>query len=208
MDKAVNHIVVLFIAASILSCNNQIDGKWLPKNIRETVIELQPLSTVPPQLISMLKDSIPNYYPVLVKIALPVELPLFAYYKPRDRYKADSIHTFLQSTRSDNVRIVAGITEKDISTKKGVVDDYGIMGYGYSPGYVCVVSTLRLKKDNPSDKLFEQRLLKTVIHELGHNFGLPHCSTPYCIMADAKGKLSQDSETVLCADCKNKLHLK
>jgi archaemetzincin len=193
----------------LLCCNRQqaIDSKWLPKGAAETVVILQPLSAVPNDLLLMLKDSIPNFYPVSVRIAKPVSMPLMAYYKPRNRYKADSILAFLQQIKPAGIRIVAGITALDISTRKDTVNDYGVMGFGLRPGYVCVVSTFRLVKDTPSQPLLFQRTLKTIVHELGHNFGLLHCTNKHCIMADAKGKLNQDNETGLCAKCRKMLNL-
>ncbi len=81
------------------------------------------------------------------------------------------------------------------------------MGLGNQPGFASVVSTYRLQKGDVAEKLFMQRLLKTVVHEIGHNFGLPHCPNEHCIMADAKGKLNQDEETGLCGECRKKLKL-
>lgn len=125
-----------------------------------TIVQLQPMGSIPADLVVMLKDSLPRYYPIAVQIANPVALPANAYYKPRDRYKADSILGYLQKVRPAGIRIAAAITGRDISARKGMINDYGLMGYSYSPGYVCVVSTYRLRKGNPSKQLFQQRLLK------------------------------------------------
>lgn len=168
---------------------------------------IQPLAQADTGLLQTLKDSIPKYYPVSVTFAAEVNMPAGAYYKPRNRYKADSILGYLHKIKPAACRIIAGITTKDISTRKGNIDDYGVMGFGLQPGDVCVTSLYRLYKGNPSDHLLAQRLLKTVVHELGHNFGLAHCPNKTCIMADAEGKLNQDNETNLCAECRKKLKL-
>lgn len=201
-------VIAAFLWLSGCRQNGHIDAKWLPAKPAETIVQLQPMEGVPADLISMLKDSLPRYYPISIQTAGPVALPVNAYYKPRDRYKADSILGYLQKMRAGNIRIVAAVTGRDISARKGAIDDYGLMGYSYSPGYVCVVSTFRLSKGNPSKQLFQQRLLKTVVHELGHNFGLPHCPNKHCIMADAEGRMSQDKETQLCDECRRKLRLR
>lgn len=208
-SSIIQRFVVIAAVLWLHGCKHKghIDAKWLPAKATATIVQLQPMEGIPAGLITMLRDSLPQYYPILVQVASPVALPANAYYKPRDRYKADSILTYLQKIRPANIRIEAAITGKDISAKKGAVEDYGLMGYSYSPGYVCVVSTFRLGKGSPSKQLFQQRLLKTVVHELGHNFGLPHCPNKHCIMADAEGRLSQDNENALCAACRHKLKL-
>jgi archaemetzincin len=202
-------IVAVIALSCFLSCGRQkehIDEKWIPKNTKETIVMLQPLS-FSNKMLNMLKDSIPAYYPVRVVLAANRALPANAWYAPRGRYEADSILVFLQGIKPATVRLVAGLTDKDISTRKDDNPDYGIMGYGLRPGDVCVVSTYRLQKDHPSQKLLFQRLLKTTLHEIGHNFGLPHCADRHCIMADAEGRLSQDDETGLCTACRKKLKL-
>jgi archaemetzincin len=155
----------------------------------------------------MLKDSIASYYPVTVRLAPQVGLPANAYYKPRNRYKADLLIGFLHTLKPAGARIISGVTCKDISTRKGTITDFGVMGLGLTPGDVCVTSIYRMQGDKPSSQLLARRLLKTVVHELGHNFGLQHCPNKSCIMADAEGKLNQDNETGFCPQCRKRLSL-
>ncbi|WP_071884242.1 hypothetical protein [Niastella koreensis] len=46
-----------------------------------------------------------------------------------------------------------------------------------------------------------------VIHELGHNQGLPHCPTKNCIMNDANERIQtvDQSANTYCSVCKGKL---
>ena len=171
------------------------------------IIILQPLESFPKAMIKVLKDSIPNYYPAQVYVQPAITIPKTFFYIPRNRYRADSIIHWLRQLKSDSVRSLVGLTLFDISTTKGPIKDYGIMGLGYQPGPSCVVSIFRLGKDNASAKKITQRLVKTVVHEIGHNLGLPHCPNQHCIMADAEGKLKQDNEGGLCNDCRKKLDL-
>ncbi len=49
--------------------------------------------------------------------------------------------------------------------------------------------------------LFEQRILKEAIHELGHTFGLPHCYK-YCIMRSSKSIIDTDNKpSTFCNSC-------
>ncbi|MGB9721379.1 MAG: hypothetical protein ACPL28_07890, partial [bacterium] len=95
----------------------------------------------------------------------------------------------------------------DISTTKEKYYDWGIFGLGILNGRACVVSTYRLRRKRESDSLFYARLKKIVNHELGHVFGLEHCSSDKCLMEDACGKIKTvDEETgALCPDCASKV---
>ena len=145
---------------------------------------------------------------------MPVEyvikgLPAFAYFKERNRYKADSIINYLETLNSGQYRFVAGLTSKDISTTNGHNPDWGIFGLGSLTGRGCITSTYRLKR-NASLSLLTDRLQKVILHEIGHNYGLPHCTTPYpCFMKAANGKISEvDSEPLdMCKVCRHRINL-
>lgn len=158
-----------------------------------------------------LRNAISTFYHTDV-IWEPAEpLPASAWYEPRQRYKADSIIDYLQGRSSFNMKTLVGLTNKDISTTKGDNPDYGIFGLGFMPGKGCVISTFRLKKGIKNEEHFYQRTLKVVLHEIGHNYGLEHCTSGYsCLMQDAEGTIKTvDEERVeLCEACMKKLNMK
>lgn len=131
-------------------------------------------------------------------------LPKAAYYPPRNRYKAAALLTYL-NTYAGYDKII-GITTKDISTTKGAIDDWGVMGLGSCPGKSCVISTYRMR--TPNRLLFNDRFIKVGLHELGHTMGLQHCTySRTCFMEAAEGTIkSVDGETrFLCPHCKKLL---
>ena len=128
-------------------------------------------------------------------------MPATAYYKPRNRYRANLLLEDLK--KYNGYDKVIGITNKDISTSSNGVYDWGIMGLAYRPGKQCVISTFRIK--TPDKILFNDRLVKVALHELGHTMGLPHCTfSRTCFMEAAEGTIkSVDRETrFLCSNCK------
>lgn len=135
------------------------------------------------------------------------EFPSNCYYKPRNRYRADSTIKWLKEIKPDSTRTIVGITDEDVSTSKGLHRDFGVMGLGYQPGKACVVSTVRLRKSASTSQKLKERIFKVVVHEMGHNFGLPHCLDQTCIMADAEGKMKLDEEKGLCSNCKRKMKI-
>lgn len=135
-------------------------------------------------------------------------LPKLAYYAPRNRYRADKLIAWLWDTRPDSIDFIMGLTASDISHTKGDIADYGIMGLAYNPGRSGVVSMFRVGKGAKDKGQIADRYSKLVLHELGHNFGLPHCaSAKHCLMRDACGtvKTLDSEEKAVCEKCGAKL---
>ena len=191
-----------------VSCNTQKkkEQQQQSKALNQTII-LQPLEFTDVTSLYFLKQEIAKVYPVTVIIDTNKRFPDHIFYKPRIRYRADRIIHWLRLNMPDSIRTIVGITSKDVSTTKNNIYDYGVMGLGYQPGHACVVSTFRPAKTATSKTHLQQRLLKLVIHEMGHNFGLPHCSNEECFMVDAEGQMKLDKEKYLCDACKKKIKL-
>jgi archaemetzincin len=186
--------LVIGLAILMGSC-----GLYLPPASRVFVI--QPFSDMPTGQTNLIYKKMKDISPkTILRNAIP--LPLSAYYSQRNRYCADSIINYLDHFGSADT-VIIGLTTKDISTTKGKIIDWGVMGLGFQPGNACIVSTYRLSKTNLSDQLF-----KISLHELGHTQGLPHCKNKFCYMRDAEGGNHLDEETNFCASCRSFLESK
>jgi len=147
-----------------------------------------------------------GFYNCSAIILPPQSLPAFAFYKPRQRYKADSLLKFQSGLLPPGCQTVAGLTQKDISTSMPGKPDWGIFGLGYRPGNACVISVCRL--GSTSYEQYKEWFIKVLLHELGHNMGLAHCKYhEQCLMNDANGSLAQvDKERKwLCSHCRKLL---
>lgn len=155
---------------------------------RGTVI-LVPLRSFPEDLLAQVEQTLERELLVQVRRHAPAPLPKSAYYQPRRRYRAeqllDHLLTFVQD-EPESTRVL-GLTEVDISTTKGDILDWGIFGLAYSPGRSAVVSSHRLKRRTKNRERVRFRVANTALHEIGHSFGLPHCTEPRCPMQDAEG---------------------
>lgn len=189
----------------MLSCNQHGNTAANPVQKEKSIIVIQPLSQFSDEQLAFLEDSIAKFYSVRVMITSQQKPPTTAWYAAKQRWRADTIIAFYKKLTADTVRLTAALTSDDISTTKDNIYDYGIMGLGYTPGKACVISTFRLKKNSENPKAFSMRLFKVMVHEIGHNFGLPHCTNQQCIMVDAEGKMKLDGEKGLCESCKQKL---
>lgn len=201
-------IVSVFSLFLVIACRNTKQEIQLSSSdVGKPIILLQPLQFADTATLQLLKDSVAHFYNVSVVIAADKLFPAHAYYKPRNRYRADSTIKWLKQLKPDSVRTIVGITNEDVSVSKGEYKDYGVMGLGYSPGHACVVSTFRPSKTATSKTHLQQRIMKLVLHEMGHNFGLPHCSNETCFMVDAEGQMKLDQEKELCEACRKKLKI-
>ena len=176
------------------------------KFTKSTTILVQPLDFEDVKLLTFVKNGIEKYYHFNVLLLKSKPIYNDAYYKPRNRYRADKLIKILKAAKTNEANFIIGITQKDISTTKGKIPDFGIMGLGYCPGISCVVSTFRIHTEDY--KLLQNRLLKITLHEIGHNLGLPHCTnSDVCFMQDANASIQQidKAQLDLCTQCKKKI---
>lgn len=195
----------------LLGCNTQPKPSSSqvppPAAIKQKQVSLLPYQGFDTTLIPDLQEAITKFYQCRISLMPSLPLPGFAYYAPRQRYKADSLLVYQQQMATK--QIVVGLTHQDISTRSENNPDWGVFGLGYCPGPTSIISTYRLQRASHSRQQLQQRLLKVVLHEMGHNLGLPHCTSnePTCLMNDAKGTMAQvDREQLwLCNVCKQYL---
>ena len=85
-----------------------------------------------------------------------------------------------------------------------------IFGQAFLNGRSGIASVYRLSNERYgmkiNDKIIPDRLIKEVIHELGHAFGLIHCHIPTCVMRSSTYVEDIDQKSAnLCFSCKNKI---
>ena len=204
---------ILLVIIFIVSCNSDNTGKSVILTDKKEIVknEKHSISIVPFQgidsnLIKELKTGILKQLKVELDILEKTSLPDFAFYKLRQRYIADSLLIFLRQINKNKFEKIIGITTKDISTRKGTVENWGILGLGTCPGEVCVISSFRAGKDKVSPSVFLHRMITLALHELGHTYGLEHCSVATCLMKDAEGKMNLDDGDSYYEKCRDYLH--
>lgn len=179
----------------MFSCSEKQGNGKVQKQKPAITILIQPFRGIQSEKVKTVAEGIKKVYPN-VKVLEAIDFPGNAYYKERNRYRADSTIKFL-NTKTREGFVTIGLTSKDISVTKGKIKDFGVMGLGYRPGKACIASDFRLNKKNSDEQFY-----KIAIHELGHTQGLPHCPEKMCFMRDAEGKNPTNEETDFCKKCK------
>lgn len=209
MDMLINKpIQVFFILLTMaifnISCHEA--------NTR-TIIALQPIGNIPENTLNILKRNIKHQYKSTVIILPTITLPdNFINYEKGKRYAASSVIKHLKEVMPDTVQYIVGITNEDIYTTKkdkwgnirkpeSTYKIWGILGLGYKPGKSCIISTARLYSDN--EYQYMERIIKITLHEIGHNYGLDHCTDKNCLMTDAAERIStvDNAKNHLCSKC-------
>lgn len=154
------------------------------------VVAIQPLGKVRDKDVATVKAGLETLFAVKVLVLPEKPLPESAWYKPRQRYKADALLDALGGGKPETCNRILGLTARDISVTNDEGNDWGIFGLGQLGGSACVVSTFRLRAGKADEERFSARLVKVVNHELGHTFGLDHCPEKGCLMQSAGGKIA------------------
>ncbi len=189
---------VLILLFSLFSCVNRSNENAIKA---QKVIVIQPLCDFQQKQSQKVFAEIKAINPKVVLME-NIDFPEKSFYKPRNRYRADSIIKNLKNNIG-NDSVIVGLSHFDISTTKDGIKDWGVMGLGYRPGKACVVSDFRLSRKNKNEQFY-----KLVLHELGHTEGLPHCKIQTCLMRDAEGHNPFNQEKSFCKDCKSFLKSK
>lgn len=184
---------------------------------KQIKIAIQPFEDIPLQTVDSMSVALEKSYDAQVVILQERNLPKSAFINVKSpRYRADLLLTNLLEYKPDSMDYIIGVTKRDISTTKrnanGKVKhpeskyyDWGIFGLGSRPGKSCILSTFRLS--NTSTSTFYDRIQKIAVHEIGHNLGLPHCSSSKCVMQDAVEtiKTVDSADKQLCKRCRGKI---
>ena len=211
------NFLLIFVGCMIIyfSCGTKPEKKgWFYK---KNSIQILLLGNVEDKAVWEVKDMIATqFHPDTILLThAPLPDSCITTIKTK-RYRADKLLRYLTTRKDESATKLIALTEQDISVtkygEKGKIKsptykyaDWGIMGLAYRGGGVCIVSCFRLQSEDK--KLFYQRLRKVSMHELGHNYGNPHCSDKTCVMTDAVERIStvDGAQEWFCEKCEKKI---
>ena len=167
-------------------------------------IYLVPLGEVHDDYLRILAESIEEQFGLPVTITPNLAPPLYALDPVRQQYNSNMILKRLLDESSPDAIKILGITDVDLFNP---IFSF-VFGEAQFNGKCAVVSSYRLR-GNPEHTLLPgcppllNRLEKEVVHELGHTFGLRHCSDPDCVMKYSVGLACADRKfSFFCPACR------
>jgi archaemetzincin len=170
------------------------------------VIALIPIGHVDEEFINALRPSLEKVIGKRVRIAQRIALPWDSWNPDRGQHLSSLILAILAPLSYSGDRVL-GVTDVDIYAT-GLNFIFGEADY---VGGKALISLQRLRQEFyglPSDeKLFQRRVLKEAVHELGHTYGLGHCSDPTCVMYFSNSLSDTDfKEWKFCLFCQGNVN--
>lgn len=146
-------------------------------------IYLVAIGKVPGNTLEWIEDATAEWFPLPVRRLPPLSIPEGAYDVKRRQFKSVEIMKMLAQRAPRDASRVLGVTDVDLAIPMLSF----LFGQAQFDGPIAVVSLCRLHQEfyglPPQESLLRERTVKEVLHELGHTFGLVHCSDPTCAMS-------------------------
>ncbi len=157
-------------------------------------IYILPLGEIDQEILAVVKTELTIIFQIPTKILDTVSNPAYAFELKRCQYYSTKILKELSKQLPSNGLKILGITEVDLCTPVLTF----VFGEAQLDGNSAVISLSRLRQEfyklPVNKKILINRVIKEAIHELGHTFGLVHCSNSQCVICFSPNVLSVDQK--------------
>ena len=166
-------------------------------------VDIVPVGDVPAVVKREASAGVRAVYDCDVTVHDDEPIPGDAYDSGRDQYRAEEFIELASRVGTGDKNIA--ITPNDLFYRRR---NY-VFGLAYLGGNGCVVSTYRLQTASdggaaPDSEaaVFDDRVRKEIVHEVGHTLGLEHCDDSACVMNFSPTVREVDvKEERLCGTC-------
>ena len=167
-------------------------------------ITLKLLGNVADEITEKFKESVGGIFHCPVEIKVNFSDLAQAYDPERKQYFSSELLASLG--KSEREERIVGIADVDLYVPKLNF----IFGEADIASGTAIISLYRLRQEYyglaPDEALFLERATKEIVHELGHTFGLKHCSNNKCVMHFSNSLADTDLKEVhFCSKCRPKI---
>lgn len=133
-------------------------------------------------LVGEIRQDLGVYLRIPVKVLPPMPIPEESFEGSRNQYNSTKILREMAREIPGDAAKLLGLIDKDLCIPILTF----VFGEAQLGGAVSIVSLARLRQEfhglAPNRGILHVRLYKECLHELGHNYGLVHCSDRECAM--------------------------
>jgi archaemetzincin len=163
---------------------------------------LVPIGNVPEKALQWIETATNEWFPLPTRRLAPLPIPEGAFDSSRNQYQSVEFLKMLAKLGPSSGSRILGVTDVDLAIPMLSF----LFGQAQFEGPVAVVSLCRLQQEfyglPAQENLLRERTVKEVLHELGHTFGLIHCSDRTCAMSLATHiELVDAKAEQYCARC-------
>jgi len=167
-----------------------------------SLIQVLPYGKVNHEMVQMITRHIREMFGCDVDIHAPLPRPDYAYDATKVQYSSTLILRNLAAISNSKAGKFLAITEVDLFIPMLTF----VFGQAQLAGRLAIVSLARLRPEFyglPADKdVMVRRIRKEVAHELGHTFGLVHCTDKSCLMSLSTEIMQVDLKSEnFCKNC-------
>ena len=141
------------------------------------------IGSVPEAAWQWIENAAAEWFPLPIRRLPPVPIPAGSYDEKRGQYRSVEMMKMLVKSAPQDAERILGVTDVDLAIPMLSF----LFGQAQLDGPVALISLFRLHQEFyglPADEqLLRERTVKETLHELGHTFGLVHCSERECAMS-------------------------
>ena len=162
-----------------------------------------PIGTIDKEILHYTQKELEDRFNVKIDIGRQLEDPTYAYHKHKKQYHSTKILKRIHKSRLTGYDRILGIADVDLYVPERTF----VFGEAEIKKKVAVISLTRLRQefyDLPEDlTLFRKRIIIEAVHELGHTYGLRHCTNNKCVMFLSNTISDTDHKGAdLCSNCR------